>query len=49
MRIKIKIKNKSNNNYKFFIGGWNWKEKKTLTKWWKNYKNKDQIKKYNIL
>ena len=27
IRIKIKIKNKLEGNFKFFIVGWNWKEK----------------------
>jgi len=31
-RIRIKIKNKLESNYKFLIGGWNWKEKITSIK-----------------
>ena len=49
MRIQIKIKNKSEDNYKFFIEGWNWKEKQFLEKDKKNQKNRDKIQKTNIL
>jgi hypothetical protein len=49
MRIQIKIKNKSEDNYKFLIEGWNWKEKQILKKDKKNQKNGDKIEKTNIL